>query len=112
MGTREALVVRFEAPLDRGLAERLIAVREVNEAGDAAGEPKAGKIVLSEGECEWRFEPSEPWGASVVRLEVAPELEDWAGNGFQRRFETDANAGEVMRRLPVLKRDLLLPLPR
>lgn len=110
LGTRETLVVRFEAPLDRGLAERLIVVREVNEAGDAAGEPKAGKVGLSDGECEWRFEPSEPWGASVVRLEVAPELEDWAGNGFQRRFETDANAGEVMRRLPVLKRDLLLPL--
>jgi hypothetical protein len=82
-GTRRALAVKFDEPLDHALSERMIVVR------DAAGREVAGAVVIDEQETRWRFRPDAPWRAGRFELVVDPALEDRAGNSVGRPFETE-----------------------
>jgi hypothetical protein len=79
---RDALVVTFPEPLDRGLLMRALGVRQRDAAID-------GEIVVSEHETRWAFTPKEPWRAGAYELLALDILEDLAGNQIGRAFEVD-----------------------
>lgn len=82
-GTREPLTVGFDRPLDRGLLEHALSVR------DAAGDPVGGVAAIDDGEAAWRFTPARPWAAAEHRLAAKALLEDLAGNSLRRVFDRD-----------------------
>jgi hypothetical protein len=85
-GTRHALVVEFDEPLDRALVEHMLAIR------DAMGRTLGGRIAIDGEETRWRFEPEQPWQAGAYELLVDAALEDRAGNSVGRAFETRGRA--------------------
>ncbi len=82
-GGREALELRFERPLDRALAERLITVE------DARGRLVGGEVELVDEERGWRFVPETRWLKGEYRVRVDHRLEDLAGNRPGRPFDVD-----------------------
>ena len=85
-GTRDPLVVRFEAALDHGLLSRLL---EVRMDGDKAA--LSGEVEILDHETRWVFTPAKPWRAGFYRLLAGSELEDLAGNSFRSPFEVTAD---------------------
>lgn len=86
-GSREALVVRWPAPLTASSA-RLVGVR------GPEGERLAGAVALREGETAWRFVPARPWRSGAYAIVLHPRLEDVAGNRPCAAFEA-VGLGEV-----------------
>lgn len=81
-GTREALVLQFDRPLDHALLGRTITV-------EAAGKSVAGDVTVGKDERSWEFRPDEPWVAGKHELVIDTTLEDTAGNRIGRPFEVD-----------------------
>lgn len=79
-GTRDALRIVFDEPLDAALARRLLIPLRLDK-------PLAGEVSLAEHETVWEFRPSEPWAAGPHELLVDHRLEDRAGNSLERLFE-------------------------
>jgi hypothetical protein len=88
MGTRHAVVVEFNEPLDRAMLDRVIQV-----AG-ADGKLIAGEIEVDRGELRWRFTPDKPWPAGRYELVIAGTLEDLAGNSVGKLFEVAMPEGK------------------
>jgi hypothetical protein len=86
VGGREALVVRFDEPLDHGLVRSAIAV-EID-----GSELLDGEVSVDANDSVWRFVPAAPWKRSAHALVVATTLEDLAGNSVARPFEVDATS--------------------
>jgi hypothetical protein len=82
-GTEKPLTVTFPEPLDHALLQRLLSVT------DAAGQPLAGTVRVTDEETRWHFTPRRPWRAGAYRLVVDTALEDLAGNRIGRPFEVD-----------------------
>lgn len=82
IGTREALEIVFDEPLDRALLNRMLTVKR-------NGNRIAGRIDVSVGELRWRFTPNENWSSGEHSLHVDGRLEDLAGNTPLRVFDTD-----------------------
>jgi hypothetical protein len=80
-GSTDALVVRFDEPLDHAMLEHVITVRDVQ-----------GTVAVSNHEKQWAFTPTHPWKAGRHVLVVETILEDAAGNSIGRPFEVDLNA--------------------
>jgi hypothetical protein len=85
-GSREPLVATFPEPLDHGLLQRVLWVR------DAAETVVAGDVEIGDEERRWAFTPSAAWRAGDYRLEVEAILEDVAGNNLAQVFDVDPNA--------------------
>ena len=83
VGSRDQLVFRFEKPLDRALAARLISVI------DRSGKPVAGKVEIEPDGRSGGFKPEAAWVVGDYRLQVEPALEDLAGNSVGKAFEVD-----------------------
>ena len=81
-GSRSALVVTFQKPLDHGLLMRALGVMR-------NGEPFAGDVAIEEGETRWSFTPREPWQTGKYDLLALDTLEDAAGNQIGKAFEVD-----------------------
>lgn len=81
-GGRDALVVTFPEPLDRGLLMRALGVRRQGAAVE-------GEIAVSAHETRWTFTPKETWRAGGHELLALDILEDLAGNQIGRAFEVD-----------------------
>ena len=84
-GTRAALLVDFDEPMDHALALRLI--RVAAPGGGAAmldGDPALGAE-----ERQWSFVPDRPWQRGSHRLIVATTIEDLAGNNIGKTFDVD-----------------------
>lgn len=79
-GTRSPMIVHLEAPISWS-ARLLIAV--LGPDGHRIG----GGSSLEEGECVWRFLPSDPWRVGRHVLVTHPDLEDPAGNRISAPFE-------------------------
>lgn len=77
-GTRDALVLDLDEPLDHALLGRMITVGGV-----------AGQVHLSEQDRRWSFIPDMEWKAGQHRLKVDATLEDLAGNKVLRAFDVD-----------------------
>jgi hypothetical protein len=82
-GSVEALIIRFDRPLDHALLEHCLSV------GDAGGAPLAGTVTIGPGEQSWRFAPASPWKPGRHVLTVDARLEDLAGNSVGRVFDRD-----------------------
>ncbi|MEN0086934.1 MAG: hypothetical protein AAF737_00690 [Pseudomonadota bacterium] len=76
VATKEPVIITFDRPFDRQLAQNAIMVR------DAQGQPILGTTSVESHETSWRFEPEEPWAARTIHVVVDPHLEDVAGNNF------------------------------
>lgn len=81
--SRDALVVRFDRPLDRALLQRMIGVR------GPANALVAGEIAIFDNEQRWEFRPDQSWEPGEYVLVVDQALEDCAGNNLARPFEVD-----------------------
>ena len=77
-GTREALTLRFNEPLDWALLHTQLTVENV-----------PGKSTVTNSEREWLFTPNSPWKRGRHQLLVGWELEDLAGNNLKSLFEVD-----------------------
>lgn len=82
-GTRDPLVVVLDEPLDWGMLQRVLVVR------DPAGENLAGEVTTDRQETRWSFVPARKWTAGDYKLEIDAALEDLAGNSLERPFEVD-----------------------
>ena len=82
------LVVDFDRPLDHGLLQHCLWVR------DTAGAPIPGQGESGAAERNWRFTPASPWATGGYQLVVAPHLEDVAGNSPVRVFDRDISNPE------------------
>lgn len=82
-GSRDALRVEFDRPLDHGLLQHCLSVRD----GDGSTVEGVGKVGL--GEWRWSFTPDAPWQTGEYALVVEPRLEDVAGNSPARVFDRD-----------------------
>jgi hypothetical protein len=96
--SQDALVIRFDRPLDRALLQRMISVR------GPGNKPLAGEIAVFDNEQRWEFRPDAPWQVGQHALVVDTALEDCAGNNLARPFEVDVfdrvdktSAPELMR---------------
>ncbi|MCU1476536.1 MAG: hypothetical protein JWQ64_1229, partial [Subtercola sp.] len=84
----DALVVRFDRPLDRALVLRY--VRLVDRHGHGHGHPVPGDTSLNREATEWAFTPAEGSGPARVddwALQVDARLEDLAGNSVRGVFD-------------------------
>jgi hypothetical protein len=82
----DPLVIRFDRPLDRTLAQRFILLM------DGHGQPVQGRASLDENSSVWVFTPAGWDGAglgSAWSLHVDTRLEDLAGNSVRRVFDRD-----------------------
>ena len=82
-GTRQALLVVFNEPLDHAMLQRVLAVRPVG------GEFVEGQVEVDRGETRWRFTPDSAWNPGPHEIVVSAALEDRAGNSIRRPFEVD-----------------------
>ena len=104
-GSRAPLLVDFDRPLDHGLLQHGLRVC------DASGRPLAGEGAAGDAEGSWRFTPSVPWDDGDYRLEIAPRLEDVAGNSPVRVFDRDlSNEGDTPPEAPELAVRFTCPL--
>lgn len=81
-GSRDALTVRFEKPLDYALLQHSLTVQGPSGA-------VAGTVAVSGEEREWRFTPERAWPAGAYQVTVQTNLEDLAGNHVGREFDVD-----------------------
>jgi hypothetical protein len=84
-GSREALTVTLDAPVD-GQDANYLAI------ADERGKRMAGRAQLVNGESIWTFTPDRPWQSREYRLLVRGTLEDSSGNRVGSRFETSVSS--------------------
>ncbi len=82
-GSRDALVVRFDRPLDVALALRCLTVI------DGDGRTVSGRSAVDDGDVRWTFVADAPWPGGSVELCIDAALEDLAGNSVRRVFDRD-----------------------
>jgi hypothetical protein len=82
-GTRAALVVDFDRPLDHALLHHCLAVV------DAEARPLAGRAEIADGDLGWSFVPDPSWTAGRYEITVDGILEDLAGNSVVRVFDRE-----------------------
>ena len=87
-GSRAPLQVEFDRPLDDGLLQHCLSVR------DDAGQTLSGIAETGTGERIWSFTPADPWTPGEYHLLVEPRLEDVAGNSPARVFDRDVTKPE------------------
>lgn len=101
-GTRDALRVQFEKPLDHALGAALL--RPI----DASGTAIEGSIRLADDDRVWIFAPTRPWSAAIVYIQIDNRLEDVAGNSIARAFDVDHQTdGAAVETVPATGRSLL-----
>lgn len=83
IGSTDPLNVHFDRLMDRGAAERLIAV--VGPSGDTV------PGVVEATDHAWHFAPTLPW-SGTEGLRIDPDLEDVAGNTIHAPFDAASGA--------------------
>jgi hypothetical protein len=86
-GSRDALFVRFDEPLDHALVLRMLTVV------DSADQPLPGVAAVTGADSVWGFTPVSPWASQKLALLVNTALEDVAGNSVARPFDSDRLQG-------------------
>ena len=80
-GSLGNVIISFDRPMDRVLAIKHIAVR--NLLGDVSGSVKIVNDSI------WKFTPDHPWAKGEYIIVTSPLLEDVAGNNFNNSFDLD-----------------------
>jgi hypothetical protein len=81
--THEELVVSLDEPLDHGLLNSFIEIK------DPTSETLLGAVKTTQNETQWHFTPATPWSAGPHTVHINPKLEDEAGNQLNRLFDVD-----------------------
>ena len=84
-GSLQPLDVRFPEALDTAMLATALQVRCEKRILPGSGSVNASGT-------EWSFVPDQPWSAAACHLDIAPNLEDLAGNSFLGPFEVDVQA--------------------
>lgn len=100
-GSRTPLRVEFNESLDHALAHRTIRLLDAN------GDEIPGEAHVLDDETRWEFDSESPWSPGSYAIEVAPILEDVAGNSVGRPFEIDLSVPPTDHDRPVAP--VLLP---
>ena len=79
-GTRDAVVVTLDAPIDAQAVGYIAVV-------SPRGEKVKGRATLALGESVWRLTPESAWAEGDYHLLMHPRLEDPQGNALRNRFE-------------------------
>jgi hypothetical protein len=79
--SRDPLVVDTDEALDHFLLARCLSIY------DADGSLVKGAVKVGAGDSQWRFVPAQDWSDAQYTLQIAPILEDLAGNTPVRRFD-------------------------
>jgi hypothetical protein len=87
--TRDAVTLTFPKSLDHRSLDRFLSV------ADAKGNRVEGTMTLGSEEKTWRFTPAQPWQQSAYHIDIAPELEDVAGNTPAKAFDHDLKAPKL-----------------
>ncbi|MFM7318518.1 MAG: hypothetical protein ACKO5E_16355 [bacterium] len=82
----EPLLIRFNQPVDTGMALRMIGVLESGEC------PLDGSAEITPDGLTWKFIPDVKWSPGLHYIEIDPTLEDPSGNQVGRPFERDMKA--------------------
>ena len=82
-GTKNALEIAFDGPLDHAMLQRSIRVF------DSSGNEINGEIAVSENETVWALTPTKAWGKGSYKIAIDDNLEDPAGNSVGRQFDVD-----------------------
>lgn len=82
-GTKNALEIAFDGPLDHAMLQRSIRVF------DFSGNEINGEIAVSENETVWALTPTKAWGKRSYKIAIDDNLEDPAGNSVGRQFDVD-----------------------
>jgi len=77
------VTIDFPEPMDAALLQRLLWVE------DSHGKRIDGKVMLSENETRWAFQPALAWAAGSYNVKIGAILEDLAGNRIDRKFDVD-----------------------
>jgi hypothetical protein len=88
---QDPLVICFDRPLDRALAQRCIRLM------DGHGQPVPGRASLDENSSVWVFTPADRDGAGLGAarsIHVDTRLEDLAGNSVRRVFDRDVQRAD------------------
>lgn len=91
-GTRQALVVQFDEPLDHALAQRCIRVEQ------AGGREIPGASHLEDREQRWIFVPQHDWKTGSHRLRIQTRIEDLAGNNIGKPYDVKLADGTMNQR--------------
>ena len=87
VGSLDAVELTFDEPLDRGMLERVITLRN-------SGNKFAGQIAVRNGEMKWQFAPQQRWQAGHYEIVCDSSIEDRVGNNLWRPFEVDLQHGQ------------------
>jgi hypothetical protein len=82
-GSRQALSVSFNEPLDHSLLYNTVTI--IRRDGEAV----KGKIFVKNNERSLLFYPEHHWSAGAYYLKIDSRLEDLAGNNLNRLFDRD-----------------------
>ena len=82
-GTRDAVVVALDVPIDAQAVDYLVIV-------SPRGERVKGRATLAVGEQGWSLTPETTWAEGPYRILIHPRLEDPQGNALRHRFEQKA----------------------
>jgi len=83
-GSKTPLIIHLGESMDHALLRKSLTVLD-----DDSGEKIAGDITIKNHETEWIFTPIYNWKSAAYRIQINSELEDLAGNNFNRLFDTD-----------------------
>ena len=102
-GTREAVRVSFDEPLDHELLRRMMTVVSLS------GNEVAGRVDISEDGTSWMYTPDVPWQAGEFAVAVHPKLEDLAGNRLDRLFDRASDPAAEAAAAPAAAEIIHLP---
>jgi hypothetical protein len=89
-GSRKPLTIIFPRSLDWALLYRSITIAPWD------GPPMQGGITVDQGERQWSFTPTLPWGAGSYSIRVGSDLEDVCGNGLTAAFDRPLRSGSAL----------------
>lgn len=82
-GSKQALTVRFNEPLDHYLLMESLSIIGPN------GTPLKGKVTIGDKDKAWQFTPQNAWSPGNYQLRADSRLEDLTGNNLNKVFDRD-----------------------
>lgn len=88
-GSKEALIIHFNEPMDHALLRRLIQIK------NSKGMILDGEIEIYNNEKSWEFHPIDHWISGNYYIQIDSDLEDLAGNNLNRLFDSELDKDSI-----------------